>query len=479
MMAVSAKLVSFLIMTSVLLVLLTGDKGCAAFGAMPVYQAQTASYDNQKATWPTADGTFLQWWLVQDWDDDAWARELQALREAGMEYLVLAPTAFHEGDENNGTGILRTIFPVQGKGYETMLRADGSEYPDVVDACLRNARQYGFKVFLGLNFSDEWWSRQYSREWLIDKIQDGNELADELWERYHREYEGTFFGWYWCWEVSNSFWRGLDLFNTKEVLASALRMQIRYLEDTDKRLPMMISPFMNRRHGSPSAYASMWKYVFAHSGLRRGDIFCPQDSVGAGGLAMDDLPAWFAELREAVDTLPGLQLWADTETFDITDWTGAPIGRFIEQMKAVSAYVDNHITFAYSHYYSPNIVHNGFHETYLEYVATGHVDNTPPASPAAFTASRGKDGKVHLSWMRTGDEHGICGYHMYRDGIKIANLQVPRASNGTEPVEAVTFMVDRNVKTGKVYRYQIMAYDFTGNVSPAAGPVVVALRRKP
>jgi hypothetical protein len=474
-----AKWISLIVLSATVFLLLATDRGPVPIEAMPAYRAEASGSGTANGKWATADGTFIQWWLVQDWDDEAWARELQALQEAGMNYLVLAPTAFHESDKKSGRGITRTIFPSWAPGYETMKRVDGSAYPDVVDACLRNAQKFDFKVFIGLNFSEEWWSKQYNREWLTGRMQEGNELADELWQRYHRKYAGTFYGWYWCWEVNNSFWRGLNLFNSKELLASALRMQTRYLEDTEKRLPLMLSPYMNRRLGAPGAYAEMWKYVFANSGLREGDIFCPQDSVGAGGLAVEDLPDWFTELRKSVDTLPGLQLWADTETFDITDWTGAPVSRFISQMEAVNSLVDNHITFAYSHYYSPNIVNSGFHNTYLEYVRTGKVDASVPSKPAGFSASRGKDGKVLLRWKAAVDDKGICGYHIYRDGIRIANLQVPRVNTGDVPGEAATSITDTVPKTAKTYRYEVKAYDFAGNISPAAGPVKVTSRSKP
>ena len=39
-------------------------------------------------------GTFMQWWLVKEWDDNAWKEEFKALTELGMEYIVLTPTAF-------------------------------------------------------------------------------------------------------------------------------------------------------------------------------------------------------------------------------------------------------------------------------------------------------------------------------------------------------------------------------------------------
>ncbi len=436
----------------------------------------------------TAEGTFIQWWLVQDWDEAAWFREFTALKEAGMKYIILGPTAFYKGNLLNGAGTTSVVFPIQPplqqapglqipeqpSGFMTIRRADGTDYPDVVDICLRTAKQFGFRVFIGLNYSDDWWNSQYSREWVAARVDEGNKLADELWRRYYEKYVGTFYGWYWCWEVNNSFLRQFNLLNSWEVLAETLRMQTEYLENTGKRLPIMLSPFMDRRFGSPRLNAEMWKYVFARSGLREGDVFCPQDSVGSGGLDIDDLPVWFAELRKSVDTLPGLRFWSDTETFVSSDWTGAPINRFVQQMRAVSPYVDKQITFAYSHYYSPNIVNDGFHKTYTGYIKSGILDKVAPTAPEGISAFPGKEGKIYLKWEPSSDNIGVCGYYVYRNGRMVANLQVPRKSMSEYQQEAPVNLEDTIPDTQKTYSYEIKAYDFAGNVSRTAAKIISA-----
>ncbi len=476
---------------------------------------QSDAYDNIHAT---AEGTFIQWWLVQDWDEKAWFREFAALKEAGMKYIILGPTAFYKGNLLSGTGSTSVIFPMQSpmqspmqqspglqipawlpglqvseaqpeaqlseqlveqpvahpSGFLTIRRADGTDYPDVVDICLRTAKEFGFRVFIGLNYSDDWWNSQYSREWVTARVNEGNRLADELWRRYYDKYAGTFYGWYWCWEVNNSLLRQFNLLNSWEVLAETLRMQTEYLEKTGKRLPVMLSPFMDRRFGSPRINAEMWKYVFARSGLREGDVFCPQDSIGSGGLNIDDLPVWFAELRKSVDTLPGLKFWSDTETFVSSDWSGAPINRFVRQMQAVSPYVDKQITFAYSHYYSPNIVNDGFHKTYTGYVKSGILDKDAPTAPKGFSAVPGSDGKAYLKWESSSDNIGVCGYYVYRNGKMVANLQVPRKSMTDDQQEAPVSMEDVYPDAQKTYSYEIKAYDFAGNVSQAVATVMSA-----
>jgi hypothetical protein len=77
--------------------------------------------------------------------------------------------------------------------------------------------------------------------------------------------------------------------------------------------------------------------------------------VGAGHIKIDELDKYFAALKNAVDTKPELTFWANNENFTISDWSSAPLSRFVEQMKISSKYVENHVTFAYSHYYSPDM----------------------------------------------------------------------------------------------------------------------------
>lgn len=108
------------------------------------------------ASHPIANGTFIQWWMVEHWTDEIWDRECQILKEAGMKYIILAPTAFLRKDESvGGQDRVLTIYPTQQRGFEIMKDENGRDYPDVVDACLKSASKYDLKVFLGLNFSDE------------------------------------------------------------------------------------------------------------------------------------------------------------------------------------------------------------------------------------------------------------------------------------------------------------------------------------
>lgn len=424
-----------------------------------------------------ANGTFIQWWLVKDWNASRWAKEFQVMKEAGMEYVVLSPTAFYKSDESTNRQKIKTIYPSKLNNVEIFNETGEGLYPDIVDTCLRNAQETGLKVFLGLNFSDEWWVKRLDSSWIQDRMHEGNLLAEELWNLYHDKYPDAFYGWYWAWEVDNANFRLIDLKNSKKILADAIRTQLDYMENSGKRLPFMLSPYIDWRFSLPQSYAMMWEYVFTNSGMKEGDVFCPQDSIGAGGLNMKNYVNWFKKLNKAARVIPGLRFWVNIETFNISDWTAAPLSRFIRQLNELRPYVDDFITFAYSHYYSPNIVHPGFHKTYIEYLNTGALETIPPSAPTNIKASFQTEGKILLEWDASSDNVGVCGYYIYRNGIRIASIQVERKYYGRNKPEAVTKYIDKVPDANSVFTnvYQVAAYDFAGNLSEISKPVSVSL----
>jgi hypothetical protein len=419
---------------------------------IPLRAQQKAVPDRH--AYPVTVGTFIQWFLVKDWGDAQWRAEFRAMKAVGMQYLVFTPTADSKAHV--------TYYPTQLPGYHL---AEG--WSDVVDACLRNAEKEGVKVFLSLNFSEDWWQKEGNDPaWLDTQMQDGNAIATELYRRYAGKYPEAFYGWYWAWEVDNLNFRSPQ---QRQTLAHALDSSVRHLKALNARMPVMLCPFMSADSGTPEAYRQLWTYIFAHSALGRGDIFCPQDCVGAGGLKLEQVPVWFAALRAAVATKPGLEFWSDTETFDATDWTAAPLNRFVAQLKAVQPYVARSITFAYSHYYSPNTANPGFQQTYLGYVRTGKLETIPPSAPTHLQAAPLPDGGITLHWDPATDNTGVCGYVVLRNGARIARKQVSRQeARSSSPLT----LLDKSAPSGTEITYTVRAYDFAGNLSPAVRVIV-------
>lgn len=403
---------------------------------------------------PIANGTFIQDYLCRNWTDATWQAEFKYMKALGMRYVVFGSVV--DGKERTA------VYPTSIPGYR-LVEAN----TDPLGACLRNAEKAGIQVFVGLNFHGDWWSKGANDSaWLNAQMEEGNRFADEMYARYHSRYPKAFYGWYWVWEVDN-----IDAASPakRANVSNALDISVRHLKSLNPGMPVMLCPFMNCRLGTPDEYRAFWEYVFAHSALGKGDIFAPQDCVGAGGLNIDNFASWFAALRKAVDTKPGLLFWSDAETFSQDDWTSATLDRFTRQLKGVQPYVQGSITFAWSHYYSPNNVSAGWQRTYGGYVRTGKLESVPPTAPRSLLAVRAANGDVRVTWKPSTDNVGVCGYYVFRNGVRVSRQQGTKGF--THRIGPQTAFVDRAAVAAVGAKYEVQAYDFAGNVSRKVGPV--------
>jgi hypothetical protein len=393
------------------------------------------------------DGSFIQSWYCYAWTADRWEKELQVLKDAGMHYLVLQSLAQSTVGQSTVT-----YYP------SSLPNTTPNSNIDMVDNCLKAAEKLGIKVFMGLSFNDKWWEDHGGdATWLYEQMEFDNSMADELWNLYKSKYPDAFYGWYWSYEASNV------AFSTEaqqNELAKAMNIQLDHLTAVNKKLPFMWAPFMNSTFGSAEDNANMWKNVFAQLHITDGDIFGPQDCVGAGGLKIDEVTKWFGLLREAVDTKPGLLFWSDVEIFK-TDYETAPVKRFVQQLQIEQPYVDNYLTFAYCHYYSPYAVDSGYHKTYVNYVKTGAIDSEAPTMPGNFTAELKYQSSIKLSWQPSTDNVAFAGYVIYRNGVQVAT-----SKNDS------TF-VDAALSANTEYKYKVAAYDYAGNYSDFTEEITV------
>ncbi|MDR3626278.1 MAG: DUF4434 domain-containing protein [Ignavibacteriaceae bacterium] len=402
-----------------------------------------------------ADGSFVQTWLCGSWSDARWQQEFTAMKNAGMHYLIIGPIVQCETGQ-----VTQTVYPSALPNTAMFSYLNGH---DMMDNCLRNAEAAGIKVFIGLSYNPQWAASygQYSA-WMDNQMEFDNQVCDEVWNRYKSKYPNAFYGWYWIYEIENVSFTTQVL---QDQLIHAMNIQLDHLTAANEHLPFMWCPFMVSKLGTSQDYQAMWEYVFANLHTVQGDIFAPQDCVGAGGLKIDQVDEWFSALRKAVDTKPGLAFWSDVETFVESDWSSATIDRFVRQLKIEQPYVENYITFAYCHYDSPYNVDPGFQTTYLDYLKNGVVESTPPSVPTNLTGTINSDGVVKLNWNASTDNIGICGYKIYRNGIQICKEQVPVGV--TSPALATT-LTDVVLNSNTDYIYEVKAYDFANNLSESA-----------
>lgn len=397
---------------------------------------------------PFIDGTFLPYYLISDWGDGRWELELANLKKLGMHYLILTPTVFT--DKNNVT---KSIYPSK---YASNTYSDN----DLVENCLRNAKKFGFKVFIGLNSNEKWWSwwKVDSEDWLYAQMEHGNKIAKELIVKYKNRYSDTMYGWYWDWEIDNLNYTTDD---RQQILIKALNTNIEYLNQLTPEMPRMLSPFMNYKVGhNATAYRAMWEKIFSSVHFKKGDIFCPQDCIGAGGLTLNNAGEWFRELAEAVKSKPGLVLWSNSENFDQRFWTSATLDRFIKQLQITQPFVSNNISFTYSYYYSPYQVNKYFDEAYSYYIATGNLPLLPEPAPAEnLRISKNKSAKTELSWDYPADLQHIVGFLIFRNDSLIANYQY-----NLYQYCKTTYTEKENLKAG-TYKFSVCTYNAANGCS--------------
>jgi hypothetical protein len=391
---------------------------------------------------PQFCGSFLQPWLSSNWTDKRWDEEMSMLKNAGIQYLIYGP-ALNVNTKEEVSAC-----------YPTSL-ASSSNQNRSLEGCLKSAKKYGLKILIGINFHDSWWNSSMSEEWLVKQMETGNKVADELVALYKTKYDDTMYGWYWVWEVDNVNWKTKA---RRTALINALNTNLDHLTSITPNMPLWLSPFMNENAGgglNPEGYSLFWQEIFTNSHFRKGDIFVPQDCIGAGGVQLYNIVSWFSMMKQAVAVKPGLKFWGNVETFN-TYSASAPLSRVVEQLKKEQPYVENFICFAYSHYNSPLIVHESYNTAYNYYRTNGSLPKLSTPSPVvAATASKESDG-VKILWI-SGDLTNAAGYNIYRDGKLIAMVQY---KNGSYPTQYIDTSAGSTIGT-----YEISVYNVLGEES--------------
>lgn len=314
-----------------------------------------------EAEHPTVSGTFMQAWAFAGFDDAAIGRHFDYLRAVGINTVILQWTA------ETPNGKFKTVYYPSALAEQNPADGSAGGNRQFVERCLAAAQARGMKIFLGLNTADEWWSNFVKdKQWYTMQAELGNQIAKELYDRYKAKYPDAMAGWYFTWEFSNAIWP------YERRCADMLNISLDFLTKLDPSMPLMLSPFIGSDISPLQTQISCVK-LFSFTHFRPGDIYCCQDSVGAGYIKIDELDKYFSAIKNAVDTKPELAFWANNECFTQADWSSAPLSRFVEQMKISSKYVKGHVTFAFSHYYSPDMGKAAYYEAYKQYYLTGKI----------------------------------------------------------------------------------------------------------
>ena len=287
-------------------------------------------------------GSFFQPYLTDSWTATNFATEFQYMKNVKMDHVIWQWTV----DSKN----MWTYYPTAMSGFR-----QHNSY-DAVGVSLAQAQARGLKAWLGLNWTDDWWTK-YANDntWLTDQFTISKAAARELWTRYGAQYGSTIAGFYLTMEMDNVNFRTTT---AQGRMAAVYADAANYIHANTGK-PVMIAPFFNSSAGQNAAqYASMWGYIVGQAPL---DVIAVQDGIGVGHATLSNIASWLAPLRTALkNARPATEFWSDLETMNPDHTRGfvsAPASRLIQQVETEKPYVDKITTFSFNHYDSPQQGH--------------------------------------------------------------------------------------------------------------------------
>ena len=235
-----------------------------------------------------------------------------------------------------------------------------------------------------------------------------------------------------------------------------------------------MSPFYtNYLSGGSAVTLAQLVSFFEYTDFRDGDIFRPQDAVGAGWIKEKDLERGWAIYGEAIKTADAdVKLWANVECFTtatadtLTDGITGPAAtentvyvpanfdRLVRQMEIASAYAENIITFSFNHYYSLKFASSMFMETYKDYLAKGELEKESPQAVTGLVKTEGENG-IELTWNEAEDNFGVAYYRIEKNGRFL--MRVETFAGGE------LICLDEKGRSRDVYT--VTAFDAAGNAS--------------
>ncbi len=236
---------------------------------------------------------------------------------------------------------------------------------------------------------------------------------------YKDAFPTAFYGWYFNQELNN------NVYSTKpDKCAELLNGVVGAVNRLAPDMPVLLSPFSVTWAGDGAKLEKdLWK-VFEKVSFRPIDIYCPQDSVGAALIPLERSREYLEAAKKCCDK-KGIRFGVNVENFSIRssipdgeEDIPAPVSRFVKQMEIASEFTDIIGTFTYESYspepYGSYTVFNDkpyFHSTYINYLATGKVDEFFPENISVITS----DGNACIFFETP--TYGCLALNVENDGL--------------------------------------------------------------
>lgn len=417
---------------------------------------------------PAFTGSFIQLWATVNWSDEEWENSLENMKQCGLEYLIVQEIASKSPRSDGGNWHIY---------YDSSLpefeNAERSE-TDLLETILRVCRKTGIKVFVPLAMFDDFWTEGAMTGQYSEICDVSVKMAEEIYGKYYIRYSDVICGWYFTPELNNIL---TCAFNVQGV-ANGLNKILAKLTELDPSLPLLLSPFYSKYTATgPMLTLTQLVRFFSLTEFRDGDIYCPQDAVGAGWISVDDLAGVWSMYSQAVKTCEAdVKLWANVESFTLAFEDSlldgiitrpstenavqvpATLDRVVKQMEIASAYAENIITFSFNHFYDTAFSDPMFMQTYKDYVENGCVLEQIAPEQVSGLVKNEEDGGVRLSWNKAEDNFGVAYYRIEKDGTFLARVETFD--------ESQTTYLAQNCSIDSVYT--VTAFDAAGNASQGA-----------
>lgn len=420
--------------------------------------------------WPYINGSFIQYGPFLNYTDKQLEKHFDYLKQAGIEYLVLYTSASLDKD-----GKYTTLYYPSEHAKTKKASNYNDTYKNITEKILDQCKSHGIKAYITPINMDGWGSTWGvgQKDKLNLFVTETLAISKEMYDLFKTKYGDTFYGWYFAPEFANYFtyWDNTLYQNTWDFFNALLDGY----NKIDKSMPFLLSPYFAdfAPYSSPKDTAAAWDKIFSGIKFRKGDIFCPQDCVGSGLAKINSFTEFYSEFKKVIDKYENLSFWGNPENFVQANWSTAPVTRYVLQLEKAAEYVEGFISFAYSHYYAPDIAGTStFHNDYVKYYNTGKVDyygNSQSPSIISVSYTLATSG-VKLEVKVKNSKYGIYKVEFYRGSELVAT--VVNAESDYAKGEITLTGYDKTVTQNGSYTYTAKVYAFSGEIVESAAKTV-------
>ena len=478
-------------------------KLCAALLVLLLVMSsmQVFAVTTEEDEMPLLSGMFVATELTtheEPWTQEDWNSAVSQLQSVGMDTLVLQYTVQYYS-ESYKVYYYTPGFDDPGQ--------DMNDRQEAVQYALNACRDSGMKLYLGLHLAEDMWfsamdagfrdvGKDGKSAFLTESAAYSAQLFDDLWAQFGAEYGDVIAGWYLPYEFNNTL--GDDARNRLvEDFYQPLTNHIKSVTPSKKIMisPLLYPPMLTEpSQDMLDAWEKLCYDVWART---RVDIIAPQDGCGWESSVRENLPLFYEAMAKARTDAQTVRngagygeaiAWNNPELYSMTGSNTMTMRRFSENMRAVDQYVDAHVSFSLHSLTEmeagkggTNTTNGAFYEAYAYMAEHGKVYEGKLPTPEGLNAQVENAFDAVLSWDRMGDdglEMPVAGYQIRRGDAQASQQEMVLLPDVPQPgaEEATVTLRDSQLESGHTYRYEVYAYDGSGNLSetPAVTEVTIA-----